>query len=338
MMLSKDCSCKQKDNTMSIRMKNHYSYIISCLILSCFFAPLYAVERNHTGNVSPSLSRQPTVNDAYPGLTNGVITYARGSELPKGTLLRVGNLVIHDKELTEEIAKAPEQMQPKLEKNAIFILEQVATLKLLLVEARAEADRDSIDITQKDEKTIVQEYLQTLVKAVEVPDSEILEFYNDNKEMFGSASLMQVKPQVEQFLLRQKQQEFINKHIRTMGLRVQIEISAAWLEKYAVLARDNPVDKARESGKPSLVDFGSVGCVPCDMMAPILDRLREKYKGKINVIFIHVGQEPVLASRYGVQSIPVQIFFDRTGKEVFRHTGFFPEEKIEEQLSTMGVK
>ena len=74
------------------------------------------------------------------------------------------------------------------------------------------------------------------------------------------------------------------------------------------------------------------------MMAPILDRLRDKYKDKIDVIFIHVGQEPILASRYGVQSIPVQIFFDKTGKEVFRHTGFFPEEEIEKQLSKMGVK
>ena len=74
------------------------------------------------------------------------------------------------------------------------------------------------------------------------------------------------------------------------------------------------------------------------MLAPILETLREKYKGKVNVIFIHVGQEPILASRYGIQAIPVQIFFDKTGKEVFRHVGFFPQEQIERKLSEMGVK
>ncbi|MBN1803620.1 MAG: thioredoxin fold domain-containing protein [Sedimentisphaerales bacterium] len=319
-------------------MKNYHLYIVSCLILFSIFVPIYAGEKNPPGDASISPSGQPTVNDAYPGLTNGVMAYARSSELPEGMILRAGKVVIQDNELAEEIAKTPEQMRPKLEKNAIFILEQVATLKLLLVEAKADAAKKGTDILKKEEKTIIQDYLQTLVKTVKVPDSEIFEFYNDNKEMFGSASLTQVKPQIDQFLLQQKQQELVNNHIRTIGQRIQIEISAPWLEKYAVLARDNPVDKARVSGKPSLVDFGSVGCVPCDMMAPMLDRLREKYKGKIDVLFIHVGQEPILASRYGVQSIPVQIFFNKTGKEVFRHTGFFPEEEIEKQLSKIGVK
>jgi len=115
------------------------------------------------------------------------------------------------------------------------------------------------------------------------------------------------------------------------------EISASWLKKYAALAGVNPVDKARASGKPSLVDFGSVGCRPCDMMAPILDTLREKYKEKLNVLFVHVGQEQILASRYGIQSIPVQIFFDKTGKEVHRHLGFFPQSEIENLLSDMGI-
>jgi thioredoxin 1 len=45
-----------------------------------------------------------------------------------------------------------------------------------------------------------------------------------------------------------------------------------------------------------------------------------------------------LAARYGIQSIPVQIFFDKDGKEVFRHVGVFPQEEIEKKLAEMGVK
>ncbi|OHB73069.1 MAG: hypothetical protein A2Z25_06720 [Planctomycetes bacterium RBG_16_55_9] len=123
-----------------------------------------------------------------------------------------------------------------------------------------------------------------------------------------------------------------------MGKRRQIEVSASWLKTQAALAQDNPVDRARASGRASLIDFGSTGCVPCDMMAPILEVLREKYQGKVDVLFIHVGEEPILASRYGVQAIPAQIFFDKNGKEIFRHVGFFPQEQIETQLSQMGVK
>lgn len=96
-----------------------------------------------------------------------------------------------------------------------------------------------------------------------------------------------------------------------------------WVKTQSNLAMDNPVDKARRSKKPTMAEFGATGCVPCDMMQPILDKLRKTYPGKLNVIFVHVGEDQVLAARYGIQSIPVQVFFDAAGKEVFRHVGFF---------------
>jgi thioredoxin 1 len=100
---------------------------------------------------------------------------------------------------------------------------------------------------------------------------------------------------------------------------------------------DNPVDKARRSGKPTLVDFGATGCGPCDMMTPILASLTKKYAGKLNVLFVHVGEEQILGARYGVRTIPVQVFFDKEGKEVFRHEGFFPQAEIERKLTDMGI-
>jgi thioredoxin 1 len=117
-----------------------------------------------------------------------------------------------------------------------------------------------------------------------------------------------------------------------------IEVSAPWVAQQAILAKDNPVDKARGSGIPSLVDFGASGCRPCDMMTPILEALKKKYEGKLNVLFVHVREEQILAARYGVESIPVQVFFDKDGKEVSRHTGFFPQSEIEKKLSEVGVK
>ena len=320
----------------SIKVKNFIIVTIACISLIVSAIPLQANETNITTN--PSSPEKQLVNDLYPGLTTGALAFASASTLPEGTLLNAGNLVINGKELSEEIAGADEKMQPALRKNAFFILEQMATFKLLLSEAKAAAAKNGEDISQKKDQAIIQDHLLSLMKTLEVNDEEITVFYNGNTEMFGGATLAQIKPQIRQFLLQQKQQELVNERIRTIGNRIPIEISAPWLKVQAALAKDNPVDKARASGRASLVDFGSTGCVPCDMMAPILVTLREKLKDKVNVLFIHVGEEPILASRYGVQSIPVQIFFDKTGKEFFRHVGFFPQEQIKKKLSEMESK
>jgi thioredoxin 1 len=74
------------------------------------------------------------------------------------------------------------------------------------------------------------------------------------------------------------------------------------------------------------------------MMQPILDNLRKKYPDKLNVVFVHVGENQILAARFGIESIPVQVFFDKTGREVFRHTGFYPQVEVEQKLAEMGVR
>ncbi len=317
-------------------MKLLYVFTVAYLSFLVLALPIQGAEKEN--EISSSEPESQVVNDLYPGLTTGALTYAVASELSEGVLLKAGELVINNKELAEEIAKSPEQMQPKLKKNAFFVLEQIATTKLFLAEAKIEAAKTGTVTAEKDEQTIIQNYISSLVKDVKVSDEEIINFYKENKEMLGGAVLAQVKPQIEQLLTQQKLQKLVDERVRTIGRRMQIEISALWLKEQAALAKDNPVDKARASGKPSLIDFGSTSCVPCKMMAPILETIREKYKGKLNLILINVEEEPILASRYGVHAVPVQVFFDKTGKEVFRHVGFFSQEQIEAKLSEMGLK
>jgi len=325
-------------NARSTKMKHYSLFLFSSLVLLWFLAPLCATAEVNPRDASSSSPKPATVNDVYPGLTTGALTYATASDLPRGILLRSPKLVIRSKELSEEIANASQQMQPELKKNAFFQLEQIATFKLLLIEATTAAKKADKDVSEETEQQIIQDYLTTVAETADVNDAEIRDFYNSNTQMLGGASLAQIGPQIKQYLLGQKQQDLVNKHIRTIGRRMRIEISGSWLKSKAAAARDNPVDKARTSGKVSLVDFGSVGCIPCDMMAPILDKLKEKYKGKVNVLFVNVKEKPILVGRYGIQTIPVQVFFDKTGKEVFRHVGFFAEEEIEKQLLKMGVK
>jgi thioredoxin 1 len=313
-------------------------------ILPAIAVVLFGVSILHIWAVEPPASKPDVpkkpilVRDAYPGLASSSLTYARLSEMPSGVIFRTDVLTIKDKDVAEEIAKAPQGMQAQLKKNAFFVLEDMTTRKLLVVLAKAKAPEQKKDAPVSAERELIQNYLKEVVARVEVNDAEVSEFYENNKDACGGATLAQVKDQLKKYVLQEKQQQAVNEHVRTLGQRMLLEVSAAWTKEQSILARDNPVDNARASGKPSLVDFGSTGCRPCDMLAPILEVLKEKYAGKLNVLFIHVGQEQILATRYGIQAIPAQVFFDKNGKEVFRHIGFFPQDEIEKKLDEFGLK
>jgi thioredoxin 1 len=91
-------------------------------------------------------------------------------------------------------------------------------------------------------------------------------------------------------------------------------------------------------GLPLLLDLGASKCVPCKMMAPILDELSEEYAGVMQVVFIDVWEDRDAGMRYGIQSIPTQIFYDATGKELFRHEGFLGKEEILAKWKELGVE
>ena len=87
----------------------------------------------------------------------------------------------------------------------------------------------------------------------------------------------------------------------------------------------------------TMVDLGAHKCIPCKMMAPILKRLKKAYRAKAAIIFVDVWKDKSQAKKYGIRAIPTQIFFDKTGKETYRHVGFMGEEAIVNQLKKMGV-
>ncbi|MDD4559110.1 MAG: thioredoxin family protein [bacterium] len=277
------------------------------------------------------------IKDIYPILTNGMLNEARLSVLPAVMLLQAGSLKITDKDLQAEVAKAPEELRSQLTKNAFLILENRATRELLTAEATAWA-KDKKQKIPADTSELLKPYFDFLTAGVAVDDKELKVFYDKNPDMMGGATFEQVKNDLKQYILNLKRQDTINAHIASIGKRTSVEVNKTWLEKQYTSAIDNPVDKARLSGKPSFVDFGADGCRPCDMMTPILESVKTEYAGKLNVLFVHVRKEQILAARYGIESIPVQVFFDKDGKEIFRHTGFFPREQIVSKLAEIGVK
>ena len=91
-------------------------------------------------------------------------------------------------------------------------------------------------------------------------------------------------------------------------------------------------------GMVTLVDLGSHQCLPCRMMEPILDELKDEYKGRAAIVFLDVWEDRTLAPQYGIRAIPTQVFYDKQGREAFRHEGFLSKEHIEMVLAKLGVE
>lgn len=98
-----------------------------------------------------------------------------------------------------------------------------------------------------------------------------------------------------------------------------------------------PLPLAVSHAVPRLVDVGADACVPCKLMAPILDELRQEYAGRLEVVFVDVWKDPDAGRSYGVYSIPTQIFYDPAGRELFRHAGYLSKEEILATWRKLGI-
>jgi thioredoxin 1 len=91
-------------------------------------------------------------------------------------------------------------------------------------------------------------------------------------------------------------------------------------------------------GMVNLVDVGAGSCIPCKMMAPILEELKQEYAGKAVIAYIDVRYDRAAVDKYRIRGIPTQIFYDAQGNEVERHLGFMDKESIKAALAKLGVK
>lgn len=98
------------------------------------------------------------------------------------------------------------------------------------------------------------------------------------------------------------------------------------------LSKENFDTSVAQSDRPVLIDFWAEWCGPCKMLNPVLKEIATEAGDRVTIAKINVDEEPELANRFRVQSIPTMIVF-KNGTEQSRLVGLAPKKKILEQLA-----
>ena len=130
------------------------------------------------------------------------------------------------------------------------------------------------------------------------------------------------------------------KYISIIGLLfiviLYISFNSNGNNKSSAQVLEHQINKA----KVTIIELGSVNCIPCKMMQPVMKNIEKNYGSQVKVVFYDVWtqEQRQYAEQYKIRVIPTQVFLDENGKEFHRHVGFYPEEEIDKILKSKGLK
>lgn len=320
-----------------INKKNLKSFIIIGLLIILVFVIILIKNKTRMGR-EPEPNVTFNVQDTTVG--DSIELNSQDSVLSKGVLAIVDGSEITEEYLNKRYEVSPDQHKQMYKNNKKEFLELLVTRELLYQDAvRGGGSRkldDIEDIEEKKDKA-VGELLMDVSSVVKISEEEMKAFYNEHISEMQGAPFEQVRINIKNYLTEQKRAEIIDDYIEKLKSEADIIRNSEWIAEQRALQPQNPLDAALKSGKPTVLDMGEGTCIPCKMMKPIFEELKEEYRGKANIILLEISEYRNLARKYQVMVIPTQIFFDRDGNQYWRHKGFLAKEKIEEKLNELGV-
>ncbi len=246
-------------------------------------------------------------------------------------LVMVSGHKITEEYFDERAGKLMAEAQETVRKHPKGFLDQLVTEELLVAEAerRGMGNRD-----EKAADDLITALQRQVTSSVTVSDAEIEAYYNEHKAEMGGATLEQTKGGIGDFLKNQKKTKAMDDLISSLRASAQISWNKQWLARHTA---DDPLNRALATGRPVLADFGRSTCIPCKKMLPILTELKQKYRGRAEILVLDLRDHTPLAQSVGVRVIPTQIFYDAQGNEVYRHVGFMGKDALVAQLAKMCV-
>ena len=100
------------------------------------------------------------------------------------------------------------------------------------------------------------------------------------------------------------------------------------------VTKQNFEEEVLNSELPVLVDFWATWCGPWRMLSPVVDKLAEKYEGKMNVVKCNVDESMDIPMKFGIRNIPTLLFF-KNGELVDRLVGAVPQAEIEKKIEAI---
>ena len=258
-------------------------------------------------------------------------------------LAQINTRIISVAQFGREMDKVPSPYREMLQEDPKQFLDQLVMQEVLLQEAERLGVKSDANVKpeEKDSSQIQNLLKKEVIDKVKVNKEEIEILYKEHQSKMGKKKLDEVAPLLEELIRDAKGKEKVEEYITSLREKAKVEIDENRLKGITAVAPDTNTseefNKAVKSGKPLLVDFGANNCVPCRQLRPILKDIAKEQSGKAEILIIDVYKFKSLAADHKIQVVPTLIFFDKTGKEVYRHMGAWDKDSIVKKLAEIGA-
>ena len=301
-------------------MKTMLATAVMAVILAT--APALAGEK-----ADADVEETKTAGEVYSSFDIGPLEAAKLEEMDPGVVARIDGKTITAEDIAKMIMRVPEQNRRLYEMTKPFLLAQMLQREALLAEAR----RRGMPAGEESDRDVIGRMVDDVIAKVTVSDEEIKAAYDELKPMFGGKELEDVKEDLRKYVLRAKSTAAVQKFMDEVAKKADVTLNRAWAAEQHRLMTDNPLGKARASGKVTVVEFFSERCPPCKVLAPIMEDLKKEL-ADVNVIKIDVDKHPEFMIRYQARATPTIIFFDADGRQTDFVEGLLSKAQILEKI------